>query len=120
MTGMEVLASLVRGAGGGCIHCDPGRDERIGDHGADEAIEAPDISIVIVIVIVDGEGMIDHATKRARRLCASGPCCAGRGKRALLNKSTLQDSDAAIDAVISRFDHVWVRESASAARIWPT
>ena len=92
MTGMEVLASLVRGAGGEFIHCDPGRDERIGDHGADEAIEAPDISIVIVIgiVIVDGEGMIDHATKRARRLCASGPCCAGRGKRALLNKSSFR------------------------------
>ncbi len=108
---MDMLSGLLRDAGAEVIYRHPVGTEWRDVVVAEQAIAAADL------VLVNGEGTIHHATPRARRLSSLGPYCADLGKRCFLLNSTLQDNDDAINAEIARFDHVWVRESASSAEM---
>ena len=66
-------------------------------------------------VVVNGEGTLHSSRNKARGLASLGPMARAAGKRAWLINATLQDNDDAIVADLAAFDHIWVRESASAA-----
>ena len=79
---------------------DPGTEPAIASHDA---------------VVVNGEGTMHSSRLKARALAALGPMARGAGKKAWLINATLQGNDAAIVADLAAFDHIWVREGASAA-----
>ncbi|MGQ0567591.1 MAG: polysaccharide pyruvyl transferase family protein [Gemmobacter sp.] len=66
-------------------------------------------------VVVNGEGTMHSSGKKSRALAAIGRLSREAGRKAWLINATLQDNDDAIVADLAAFDHIWVREGASAA-----